>query len=152
MARGAGGADTPHAIEGGASRVGARATCVDASSVRLMLVRSLARVSTSSTSPGASTGRGALATMWLRLFRLRLLRQGGWGQKSSCSCVSARCLWQGGRSTMSYSMPTDMNLRLPNQITVSSGKGCCSRPSGALMGTWCLHAASPYLACQMSVF
>jgi hypothetical protein len=43
MAWGAGGADTPHAIGGGASRVGAGATCADTSSVRLMLVRSLAK-------------------------------------------------------------------------------------------------------------
>jgi hypothetical protein len=107
MARGAGGAGTPHAIGGGASRVGARATCVDASSVRLMLVRSLAKESTSSTSPGASTGRGALATMWLRLFRLRLLRQGGWGRSLvALVCQPGACGKVGGAPCRTRCQPT----------------------------------------------
>jgi hypothetical protein len=56
-------------------------TCVDvdASGVRLTLVRSLARESASLAGLGAPIGRGVLAVTRLRLFCLRLLRRGGWG-------------------------------------------------------------------------
>jgi hypothetical protein len=62
MAWGVDEADTPHAIGGGANRVSAEVTRVDAKApgVRLMLIWSLARVSASSASPGASVRRGVL--------------------------------------------------------------------------------------------
>jgi hypothetical protein len=74
-------AGAPHAIEGGASRVGARVTCVvvDALDVMLTFVRSLVRESTSLASSGASTRHGALLAVQLRLFCLYLLRRGGQG-------------------------------------------------------------------------
>jgi hypothetical protein len=122
----------------GARRVDVEDACVagGASGVTLTLARFLARESASSAGPGASPGHGVPRVVWLQLLCLCLLRREGRGQTPGRSWVST--MGEGGRSTMSYSIPSDMNSWLSNLITVPSLRGDESQPSGVLMGDECL--------------
>jgi hypothetical protein len=111
------GADAFHAGGGGTRRVDAGASG-GAPGTMAMLARSLERESTPLVIPGLSPGHEVSWVARLRLFHFCLLWQEGQRR------VLGRSRGIDGRSTMSYSMPSDMNSRLPNLITVLSLSGC----------------------------
>jgi hypothetical protein len=110
------GTDASHAREGGTRKVDAGAAG-GASGEMLVLARSFERESTPSAILGASLRHGVSCVAWLRLFHLCLLQRQGRRR------VLGRSRGIGGRNTMSYSMSSDMNSRLPNLITVPSLSG-----------------------------